>query len=77
MNSIYRASTPEQAFGELLGRIGANKGEAVLVNEEELAAWPDGAVRALKGAGLLSLASPASSMVRPGWLVTLWTWKAF
>jgi hypothetical protein len=58
--------TPEQAFAELLGRIGANKGEAVLVSEEELGAWPDGAVRALKGAGLLSLASPASSVVCPG-----------
>lgn len=58
--------TPEQALAELLGRIGANKGEAVLVNEEELAAWPDGAVRALKEAGLLNLASPASSVVCPG-----------
>jgi site-specific recombinase XerC len=58
--------TPEQAFAELLGRIGANKGEAVLVSEEELAAWPDGAVGALKDAGLLSLASPASSVVCPG-----------
>ncbi|MEO6911472.1 MAG: hypothetical protein ABI158_11175, partial [Edaphobacter sp.] len=58
--------TPEQALTELLGRIGANKGEAVLVSEEELCAWPDGAVRALKDAGLLSLASPASSVVCPG-----------
>ena len=58
--------TPQEAFAELLGRIGANKGEAVLVSEEELGAWPDGAVRALKDAGLLSLASPASSVVCPG-----------
>jgi hypothetical protein len=58
--------TPEEAFAELLGRIGANKGEAALVSEEELGAWPDGAVRALKDAGLLSLASPASSVVCPG-----------
>jgi hypothetical protein len=58
--------TPEQALTELLGRIGANKGEAVLVSEEELCTWPDGAVRALKDAGLLSLASPASSVVCPG-----------
>jgi len=58
--------TPEQVLAELLGRIGANKGEAVLLSEEELDVWPDGVVRALKDAGLLSLASPASSVVCPG-----------
>ncbi len=58
--------TPEQAFAELLGRIGANEGEAVLVSEEELASWSDSAVRALKRAGLLSVASPVASVVCPG-----------
>jgi hypothetical protein len=58
--------TPEQTLTELLGRIGASKGEAVLVSEEELGEWPDGAVTALKDAGLLSLASLASSVVCPG-----------
>lgn len=58
--------TPERALAELLGRIGVNKGAAVLVSEECLGAWPEGAVRAPKDAGLLSLASPATSVACPG-----------
>lgn len=58
--------SPDQALAELLGRLGANKGAAVLMSEEELASWPNDAVSALKSAGLLSLASPASSVVCPG-----------
>ena len=58
--------SPEQALAELLGRLGANKGAAVLVSEEELGSWPDSAVSALKKAGLLSPASPAGSVVCPG-----------
>ena len=58
--------TPEQAFAELLGRLGAGKGVVVLVSEEELARWPETAVRSMKKAGLLAPASPASSVVCPG-----------
>lgn len=58
--------TPEQAFAELLGRIGASKGAAVLVSEEELAEWPEAAVLSMKSAGVLTPASPASSVVCPG-----------
>lgn len=50
---------------ELLERVGAGNGVA-LVSEEELSAWPDAAVHALKKAGLLAPASPASGVVCPG-----------
>lgn len=58
--------SPEQVLAELLGRLGASRGEAVLVSEEELASWPEATVRAFKAAGLLTAASPASSAVCPG-----------
>ncbi len=58
--------SPEQVLAELLERLGANKGAAVLVSEEELASWPESAVSALKKEGLLSPASPAGSVVCPG-----------
>jgi len=58
--------TPDQAFAELLGRIGAGRGAVVLVGEEELARWPEAAVLSMKSAGLLTPASPASSVVCPG-----------
>lgn len=58
--------SPEQVLAELLGRLGASKGAAVLISEEELALWPDSAVSALKKAGLISQASPAASVVCPG-----------
>lgn len=58
--------TPTEALRELLERIGANQGAAVLVSEEELSKWPGTAVRTMKKAGLLAPASPASSVVCPG-----------
>ena len=57
---------PEAALQELLARVGANRGEAVLVSDEELDRWPKGAVHAMKAAGLLTRASPASAVTCPG-----------
>ncbi|HUY82742.1 MAG TPA: hypothetical protein VMU92_13535 [Acidobacteriaceae bacterium] len=58
--------TPLEALLELLGRVGANNGAAVLVNEEELDYWPVTASRAMKSHKLLVKASPATSVVCPG-----------
>jgi hypothetical protein len=58
--------TPPDAVLELLARVGASKGAAVLVSEEELSHWPAVAVQAMKLQKLLVKASPASSTVCPG-----------
>ena len=51
---------------ELLARVGASNGAAVLVSEEELRHWPEAAVHAMKSHKLLVKASPAASVVCPG-----------
>lgn len=51
---------------ELLGRVGANQGAAVLVNDDELSRWPSTAVNAMKSQKLISKARPASSSICPG-----------
>ncbi len=58
--------TPQAALIELLARIGARDGAAVLVSTEELNQWPAAAVAALKSQGLLLKARPAQSVVCPG-----------
>ena len=58
--------TPLEALRELLERVGANRGAAALVSEEELSRWPAEAVRSLKSQKLLVRASPAVSVVCPG-----------
>lgn len=55
-----------EAILELLARVGASNGTAVLVNEEELGLWPAAAVNAMKSQKLLVKASPAASVVCPG-----------
>lgn len=40
--------TPKDTLIELLGRVGASQGIAVLVNGEELSQWPNTAVKAMK-----------------------------
>jgi hypothetical protein len=40
--------TPQDALCKLLARLGASKGAAVLISEEELSQWPAAAVRAMK-----------------------------
>jgi hypothetical protein len=57
--------TPLEALLELLERVGASRG-AALVSEEDLRQWPVEAVQALKNHKLLQRASPAVSVVCPG-----------
>ena len=58
--------TPQAALIELLERVGASQGNAVLVNDEELTQWPMAAVAAMKTQGLLAKTKPASSTICPG-----------
>jgi len=58
--------TPIEALIELLGRVGANQGIVVLVNDEELRPWPEAAVKAMKSQRLIIKAPPASSTLCPG-----------
>lgn len=57
---------PEEALSELLARLGASRGEPVLISEQELSDWPAQAVEAMKSHKLLVKAHPASSAVCPG-----------
>jgi hypothetical protein len=57
---------PVDALVELLDRLGANTGAAVLVNEEELRQWPPEAVKAMQSQRMVAKARPASSIVCPG-----------
>lgn len=58
--------TPEEAFADLMARVGARADSAAFVNEDELAGWPPAAVAALKAQGLLRKARSAVSAVCPG-----------
>ena len=58
--------TFQDALIELLERLGAGHGAAVLVSEHELSQWPYAAVSAMKAQGLLTKASPATSAICPG-----------
>jgi hypothetical protein len=58
--------TPLEALLELLERVGASRGAAALLSEEELSHWPAESVRHLKSQKLLAKASPAASVVCPG-----------
>jgi hypothetical protein len=58
--------TPLAALIELLGRVGAANGSALLISTEELDQWPAAAVSALKSQNLLLKARPATSVVCPG-----------
>lgn len=58
--------TSQDALIELLERLGAGHGAAVLVSEHELGQWPIAAVSAMKSQGLLTKARPASSAACPG-----------
>ncbi|MGB8029563.1 MAG: hypothetical protein WCF30_07840 [Terracidiphilus sp.] len=58
--------TPLEALLDLLERVGANRGAAALVSEEELSRWLADAVRELKSKKLLVKASPAASVICPG-----------
>ena len=58
--------TSTDALLELLGRVGACRDGAVLINEEELLLWPKVAVKAMKSQKLIGKARPASSAICPG-----------
>lgn len=58
--------TPEETLLEILARVGARHGAAVLISEHELSGWPDAAVAAMKSQGLIKKARPTSSAVCPG-----------
>ncbi len=57
---------PVDALIELLDRVGANQGAAVLVNDDELRQWPSEAVKAMKSQRLVTRARPAASAICPG-----------
>ncbi|MGO9174801.1 MAG: hypothetical protein ACLQED_01460 [Desulfobaccales bacterium] len=57
---------PVEALIELLDRVGANHGAAVLVNDDELRQWPSEAVKAMKSQRLVTKARPAASVICPG-----------
>jgi hypothetical protein len=58
--------TPQDALCELLARLGASKGTAVLISEEELSHWSQAAVKTMKSEKLLVKTRPATSVVCPG-----------
>ncbi len=58
--------TPRDALVELVARVGARHGAAVLVSEEEVRQWPADAVSAMKSHTLLARARPATTVVCPG-----------
>jgi len=58
--------TPQAALIELLGRVGASQGAAVLINDDELSQWPSAAVAAMKSQRLIAKARPASSAICSG-----------
>lgn len=50
----------------MLERISAQGGAKILITEQELCAWPNDVVRAMKTCGLITKAPPAVSAVCPG-----------
>ncbi|MDO8294448.1 MAG: hypothetical protein Q7T29_16535 [Gallionella sp.] len=57
--------TPQTALIELLERVGASRGAAVLINDDELNQWPSAAVAAMKTQRLLAKSRPATSAICP------------
>jgi len=58
--------TPQATLIELLARVGAAKGAAIFVNDEELSQWPAAAVAAMKSQKLIAKARPAASAICTG-----------
>lgn len=57
---------PREVLVELFNRLGAARGSSVFVRADELAQWPEEAVRALTSQQLLVRARHATSVVCPG-----------
>jgi len=58
--------TPQSALAELVARLGAHRGAAVLIADAELGRWPAAGVAALKSQKLMVKARAAASTVCPG-----------
>ena len=58
--------TARDALIELVERVGARHGAAVVLSEEELQQWPADAVSAMQSHRLLARARPATTVVCPG-----------
>lgn len=58
--------TAINALLELLARVGACRGTAALVNDEELLQWPEATVKAMKSQKLIVRTRPATSAICPG-----------
>lgn len=58
--------TPQAILTELLNRLEASRGAAVLIGSEELREWPADTVAALKSVRLLVKARPANRLTCPG-----------
>jgi hypothetical protein len=58
--------TPQAVLAELLNRLEASRGAAVLVGSEELREWPAATVAALKSVRLLVQARPVHRLTCPG-----------
>ena len=58
--------TPQAALIELLERVGAEQGAAVLIADDELSQWPSAAVAAMKSQRVIAKARAASSAICPG-----------
>ena len=58
--------TPLAVFVELVERLGARGGNAVLISEAELGQWPSEAIHALKAQRIIVKAKAADSAVCPG-----------
>lgn len=58
--------TPQAVLIDLLERVGASKGAAILVNDVELSQWPSVAVKVMKSQKLIVKARPSCSVVCPG-----------
>ena len=58
--------SPTAVLPEVLARIGGRRGAPVHISDDELQRWPPIAVAALKSAGLLKPASPATNAVCSG-----------
>jgi hypothetical protein len=57
---------PVDVLIELLERVGANQGAAILVTDDELRQWPSEAVKAMQSQRLVAKARPAASAICPG-----------
>ena len=66
MTKCHSNIKPVDILSELLDRVGANNGGAILIGAEELHHWPHRAVKAMKKQGLITKTHPSTSAICPG-----------